>query len=275
MTIKQDKSAIVQVVLFVGVSSVIMLLSVFESVIRANNMIMYFFFLICQLFCCLLIIFMQITFIGKTQVEVEKAVIEQLCVRDHEQFQQLKDNLEIINIKCHDIRHSLLGEKVVCDREAENAVNEYDSVMNTGNAALDIVLTEKSLRCGLKKILFTCIADGKAIAFMSKSDICTLFGNAIENAIESEEKIEEEKRFISVTVKETGNFVSVHIENYFKGELKLFDGLPVTDKEDENVHGFGMKSIRHTVEKYGGVISVATQDEMFQLDCLFSKRSTN
>ncbi len=267
--IKIDKKSRLQTVLFFFiVGSVVMLLSVFDEIIRNSDMKIYFFFIICQIACCLLIVFMQVTFIKKTQAEIETAIVEQLVVRDHEQFSKYKENIEIINEKCHDIKHQMVKNDFARD-EVSSAISEYDATVRTGNAALDIVLTEKSLRCGIKKILFTCVADGKVLSFMSAADICSLFGNALENAMESEEKYDEDKRFISVTVKTVDSFAVCHIENYFDGVIELRDGLPASVKGDDLYHGFGMKSMRRTVEKYDGSMSFSVKDDMFQLDFLF------
>ena len=55
----------------------------------------------------------------------------------------------------------------------------------------------------------------------------------------------------------------------------LVDGLPVTTKEDSDYHGFGLKSIRHTAEKYGGGISVQTGSNFFSLQVLLPVRQEN
>ena len=104
---------------------------------------------------------------------------------------------------------------------------------------------------------------------MKQSDIYSLFGNAIDNAIEAVERIEDdEKRCIIVRVKKSRGMVLVHIENYYNGELSFKGGLPQTTKKDKRYHGFGMKSIRMIVEKYHGYFSTKSTDGIFSLDIL-------
>lgn len=60
--------------------------------------------------------------------------------------------------------------------------------------------------------------------------------------------------------------MSIHIENYFDGQVKFIDGLPSTSKADKHYHGYGMRSMRLIAEKYGGGLNVAVQNDLFSLD---------
>lgn len=63
----------------------------------------------------------------------------------------------------------------------------------------------------------------------------------------------------------------VQEENYFNGTLTFMDGLPVTTKEDTNSHGFGMRSLRMIVKKYGGELTTSVTDDIFHLSIIFSR----
>ena len=71
---------------------------------------------------------------------------------------------------------------------------------------------------------------------------------------------------MSLTVKTVGNLLSIHLDNTFSGTLNLEDGLPATTKADRESHGYGLKSIRMTVEKYGGRMNVSAQHGLFNLN---------
>ena len=57
--------------------------------------------------------------------------------------------------------------------------------------------------------------------------------------------------------------------NPYSGELTFERGLPVTSKEDKLYHGFGMKSIRHVVDKYEGEMKIKSTDGIFEIDMAF------
>ena len=138
----------------------------------------------------------------------------------------------------------------------EQEIKAYEAQNDTGNKVLDTVLTGKSLTCRTKNIQLTCVADGTALDFMDVMDISNLFGNALDNAIESTDKITDPERRL------------IHIENCFDGELKFEKGLPVTTKKDVLYHGFGVKSIQNAAAKYGGTATITTRDGWFELRVL-------
>lgn len=84
-------------------------------------------------------------------------------------------------------------------------------------------------------------------------------------------KIQEcEKRIIELKIHAVGKLISINVKNSFSGEI-FYDreGLPYTTKDDENYHGYGIKSILSIVGKYGGDADFSTDREMFYLNILF------
>lgn len=99
--------------------------------------------------------------------------------------------------------------------------------------------------------------------------INSIFGNALDNAIECEMKIQDkEKRLIHVTVSRQKAFLILKFENYCEEKLQYQDGNIATTKKDKKYHGYGMKSIRYTVNKYGGAVTIDTKENWFDLKIL-------
>lgn len=150
----------------------------------------------------------------------------------------------------------------------EQEIKRYEAQNKTGNEALDVFLTAKSIQCQNAGITLTCVADGKELDFLKPTDISVLFGNALDNAFESAEKIaDSEKRLIHLSVARQKQFVRIRIENCCEGEIHFADGLPVTGK-DARYHGYGMKSIRSIVKKNNGSMTIKVQDGWFELRIL-------
>lgn len=228
-----------------------------------------------SIFCCVFLLYIRSGVLEKSQLEQERAELRRLYEFERERYEQSRENIELINIKCHDLKHRIEGwerrdgqvppEEI---QEIKRLVGIYDSAVKTGNDTLDTLLTERSLYCEKQGIRLSCMVDGQKLSFMPVGDICALFGNAVENAIEAVSRLERpEERCISFQARESRGMLVVTIDNCFSGPLEFEDGLPKTTKAETGWHGYGLKSIRRVAEKYGGQATVLV-DEMFHLTIL-------
>ena len=209
-------------------------------------------------------------------MEDEINLTHSLLIQARKQYDLSRENIDAINMKVHNLKHQVnefartkdIGDQAI--KEIENMISIYDVPIKTGNAALDIILTEKNLLCHNKGIKLTCMADGKCLSFINESDLYVLFGNAIDNAIESVSKIkEDDKKFISISIYSTNSLISININNYFDGEIEMDEnGIPKTTKKDKNNHGYGVKSIKLIAENYGGDFSILVKDHIFNMNIL-------
>ena len=215
------------------------------------------------------------------RVRKELEAVQNVLQNQYVQYKQSRESIELINYKYHDLKHQiafLRSEEDPAKREAflnrmEDEIRQYEAQNKTGNKVLDTVLTTKSLYCAKHGITFTCVADGTLLDFMDVMDICSIFGNALDNAIECELKIaDKEKRLIHVTVSKQKQFLILRFENYYEEALKYQEGKLVTTKKDKENHGYGLKSIRYTVNKYDGAVSIDTQENWFELKILIPKK---
>ncbi len=226
---------------------------------------------------CVSAIVIQFGFLKEKKLTDDNAVLEHMMHTERKHHEMSKETIDIINAKCHDLKHQLALLEKLDDKAARKAYLDelseciafYDSTAQTGNDALDIVLSEKGLLCEKNDIAFSCLADGAKLAFLSPTDIASLFGNALDNAIEKELTENTERRFISLSVKEENGFIYIHIDNYCSSQIEFEDGFPKTTKKDTRYHGFGTKSISNIVNKYSGELIMSVDDERFNLDILF------
>ena len=166
-----------------------------------------------------------------------------------------------------DLRGPALSDESI--ERIQDSIRVYDASVRTGNDALDVVLTSKSLVCAQNGIELTCLADGGALEFMAGDELYFLMENILDNAIEAVTRLPEpEQRSISLTVRREGGFVSIREDNFFTGELELVDGLPRTSKGDERNHGFGLRSIRRCVGEHGGEMTLRADGGIFSLSIL-------
>lgn len=198
--------------------------------------------------------------------------VQRILHNQYVQYQQSQEAIDIINYKYHDLKHHILALRAeendkkrnqYLDR-MEEEIRSYEAQNKTGNKVLDTLLTAKSLYCMKNDITMTNVVDGALFEFMDVMDICSIFGNALDNAIEHELQIEEkEKRLIHVSAYSQHNFLLIRFENYCEDTINFQESLPVTTKKDTKEHGYGTKSLRYTVHKYGGEVHFETQDNWF------------
>ena len=210
------------------------------------------------------------------QLATEREVERRMAAERERQYQLSRKNIDAINVKCHDIKNQIRsladGGRVANGRSLEDLASEiaiYDSAVKTENPALDVILTEKGLVCSGEKITLAVIADGRALECLEPQEIYSLFGNALDNAIEAVRGIEEpERRLISLNVRRSGTMCVINVENSCDAAPAFRDGLPVTTKADAGSHGFGTRSMRGIVERHGGVLTFGCEDGIFHVDAL-------
>lgn len=223
--------------------------------------------------CCIFILGLQFGMFDRSRLETEKREVEHILEQEKRQMEFTKETIDLVNIKMHDLKHFLFRyQENISGAEWEalkSKIEVFDSSVKTGHEILDVVLAEKSLYGERKKVKITCIADGAALSFLPPSDIYSLFGNLLDNAIEAASGMEnEDKRYVSMLVKRSMGFVSIHMENFFQGPCRFEHGLPITTKGDWEFHGYGMKSIQMIVEKYHGELQITAEDEVFRINIL-------
>lgn len=229
--------------------------------------------------CCFIGLFYIFEMFYSNNIKNQMKIIEEIQKKESNQYKISKETIDMINIKCHDFRHQIreFGDNQKIDNEAINNLNKliriYDSTYHTENEALNVILNEKTLLCNNKNIRFTCIVDGNALNFIENEDIYSLFGNLIDNSIEAVNQLDDNEKIISLKIKQVGNIVSISIKNGYKGKIQMENNLPLSKKEDNVHHGFGMKSIKMVCEKYNGNLRLNIENNIFIVTILFIKRS--
>lgn len=211
----------------------------------------------------------------ESQLEADNATLENLYQQEVKMSQVSKETIDIINMRCHDLKNQIAAlenmdeedKKANLDKLKED-VNIYGRMAKTGNKTLDTVLTEKGLLCESKHIQLDYLVDPDSLSFLEEVDIATLFGNALDNAIEAEEKEKEEERIIRLNVEKKKGFTRIHIENTCTRKVPFSDSLPLTTKADKSAHGFGTKSIRYIVHKYQGNVVMNQENNLFIINIL-------
>lgn len=215
------------------------------------------------------VFFLVFSLLGLGSMRYQKSLTEVLLKKEEQQHALASELTELINIKYHDIKHmEKSGTAQEFVRQDEKLLDLYGCMIDCGNPALNTVLTEKNIICKGNGIDFTVMADGGLLSFMQPTDIYSLFGNALDNAIECLKTLPEEERHVKLQIKNIGDMVNILCENACHTKLKFENGLPRTTNGDTYNHGFGTKSIASVCKKYKAEFRMATDGALFTLNVL-------
>ena len=207
----------------------------------------------------------------------ELDAIRNILFTQYAQYRTSQENIDLINRKYHDLKHQLqiirnesnIEKKNEYIDEIEAGIRKYEAENKTGNPVLDTILTSKSNLCLKHDIQLVAIADGQLLNDIHVMDICTIFGNALDNAIEYELQIpDKEKRIIHLTVSKKNSFIIILVENYCEEKVLKEGEELTTTKGNKQYHGYGIKSIKYSIEKYEGFVNITNENNWFRVEMI-------
>ena len=231
---------------------------------------------------CMLCLLTQVGLFKDGKMAQTNRTLQQMILIERNQHRLSKEAIDFINIKCHDLKHQIDKLSSMSDDSRKKSVEQlseaimiYDSIIKTGNDALDVVLMEKKLLCEKYHIEFSYVVDGKALALMDELDVYSLFGNMLDNAIESlQQEPDEEKRIITLRVYSRMKMLYIDMDNYCGTPVVYKDGeIQTTKAHEPGMHGYGIKSIAYIVSSYGGDLLISTENHHFVLQIMIPENT--
>jgi len=211
----------------------------------------------------------------RRDVEVERA----LRAEEEHRWELTQQNVDAIKVKCHDIRHqirALAGTGTTVDASLLDGiareVQVYDSLVHTGNAALDTVLDEKRLVCDAEGIELTVMADGRALDALAPAEVYALVGGALDAAVEEARALADPGAGgISLVVREVAGMASVHVEGSCaeKGE-RIAGGGGGGFGGGSSGAGGDVPQVRAVCERHGGTLTCSRSGGLLELDALLA-----
>lgn len=214
------------------------------------------------------------------------AAQEQYMQAELAHFQQYRQTQEETSRFRHDIRNNLLCiNSMLQQGKSEEASDYLTDLMTiveslskkyvTGDPLLDSIVGVKAQAMEQNSIHFE--LDGVLAGGLQwkPMDICSVFANAIDNAIEATMKVEPEKRCICMNIKSTPQFWFVTITNPVAEAVdisKIFQkNGGYTSKSKSDQHGIGTYNMKYTVESYGAMLKAECTEETFTLEIMIDK----
>ena len=200
---------------------------------------------------------------------------------EYRYYKKIEESQENIRRIYHDMNnHMICISNLSSEKEVKEYVRSLDLNIdymnfNFGNKILDIIISEKYQVCKEKGIRFDIVADFSKLDFIDMMDLCVIFSNALDNAIEACDKIldDSKDKYISVNVTYINSFCFIKIENSKINDINIKNNNFITNKKDKSMHGIGLKNIKDTVYKYNGEIKIEFDDDKFVIKFIFSLKN--
>lgn len=201
-----------------------------------------------------------------------------------EYLEAVRSEIEVIRGIKHDMRHFIRVMKTLCDEgrfaELKNFLDEYSEKTEPGtvpyyceNAVANAILGHYVLKAGQAGIPFRCFCSIPKNAPVSDTDLCTVLGNALENALEACADAGE-PRFISAETRFLDNQLIIRIENSYSGNRNFTSGRYLSTKGGKN-RGMGIENIKRVIDSYGGFLKTDHDGNVFTLMAAFPCSAEN
>ena len=154
-----------------------------------------------------------------------------------------------------------------------NQMSHLKRSIKTGNLIVDAILNDKLSQASERDIKMKIEVDGEKIAFLKEIDICTIYGNLIDNALEACSKAcqqqSADRPYIHVKTMQIKGITVIEIINTYAGPVVEEKGRLLTTKQDTLLHGIGLSNVRHVVEAYEGELHIAYDSQLFKAQVIF------
>ncbi len=184
----------------------------------------------------------------------------------------------------HDVQNNLTAVAMLMEEGKIEAARQYLNDMRTevnalspkivsGDDMVDALISSKLAKMADLGITFS--IDGVIDGGLNwkPMDICTVFANLLDNAIEA--AAQTENGYIRLTFKKSEHHRLIEAVNSCPADVDcdalMLGGNHITGKQDKSLHGYGIGNIRRTVEKYGGMMKLSCAEHVFTMQIVLMK----
>ena len=207
----------------------------------------------------------------------QKDMVKNNLQMQYKYYMNIKENQDKVRQLHHDMKNHIIcmrklnqngydNEKYI--ESIDKKIKSYENTFDTGNVLLDIILSEKKQICNNKNIKFFSSVNFTKCDFIESEDICSIFSNILDNAIEACMKINSNNKFIYIEGKIVEKFFILKVENSKINKINIKNNKFMTDKDNKFSHGLGISSIKNSVKKYNGETVINYTDDRFIIKIL-------
>ena len=235
---------------------------VYSKMSTGNEYCLMFINMLCIVFADMYFLYFIKCIAEKNQLQVKNELLEQQSRMQYAYYlaenQKYQQSMEIL----HDVKKHLHMMTRLSETENNAQATEYADEINTmlkplapdaytDQPILNILLWDKQKQAEKDNVKFTVEIGKINLDFMAPIDVTTVFGNLLDNALESAKECRSGS-FITIKINPFHDFIVASIENSMSGDVLPSNTRPVTKKKGN--HGYGLLNVEKVLEKYNGNI---------------------
>ena len=214
---------------------------------------------------------------GMDRIDVERREKERYLARI-ESYKMLEEHYQQTRKFRHDHKNHMIAlSGLVENKEYEKAGDYLKQMMKagnfergeefTGNGAVDALFYQKRKKAEDKNILWECDVNLPKECPINEYDLCVVFGNVLDNAIEACERCKGITCYIKTHAFVVKECLLLEVENSTDSETMAEDGVSLKRNPEE--HGIGLSNVKDVILKYNGTMNVKTEGHTYVISVLF------
>ena len=268
-------------------SNIVSLILIYEYNLRADtikieNLCIFVFAIVLIVSSSIILLIVIRKIVEDDKLKLEYELINERIRTNYKSYENINEVHDKLKYVYHDLKNHIICIKNYDTKEEiisyinnlELQISDFENFKNTGNKTLDIILGEKIRLCKKYNIEFEESINISKLKFIENNDICSIFANALDNAIEACINIDSEiEKRIEAKATYINEFAIIKFINTKTNDIKIIDNRIQTSKPDNKKHGLGIASIKYIVNKYNGETIVNYSDNEFILKIMIPIRS--
>lgn len=219
-----------------------------------------------------------IKLIGKiikaNNIELENKLIREKMDMQYQYYLNIQEEQLKVRKLYHDMNNHVVcikklyencGEVNAYINHIKSELNSWKAIISTENMILDIIINDKKKICDKNNINFEVDINFSKCDFIDMIDICSIFSNLIDNAIEACLKVKDKERVIILKGTIVNKFFALKCENNKLNDIKIDKEKIITNKKDKFIHGVGITSIKSSIKKYDGDMNINFSKDRFKV----------
>lgn len=211
--------------------------------------------------------------IKETENRSKEMLIHQQIQNKADYYQELAEKQRMSNKTMHDLKNRFFALGELIKNNPSAAAEEFEKISEnfmvvsamtyTGIDSIDALINTKKQKMQECNISFTHKLSMPKETAIEPIELCVVLGNLLDNAIEANEKLPNDNRFILLSAIQKQGYLSIKISNPVKEKVRIKNNEIYTTKINKELHGFGIQSVKEIAEKHDGAITFEQNEGVF------------